>query len=191
MVDRVYRYKEYIDVDEITIKRKSTFYRYLLTIPIKSVSKDNVLVILKNPSKANNIESDHSINNVLKFCEKHYGKVYIMNIFPFYSTKSEKVKDFICSDDYDREMDINSATLKETLDKVNEIIAAWGGGGTIGNKRKYDEVISEVLSTIRNSNKKIYYVRERERSHERKYPWHAQVWAVNKDLMKVELKIKN
>ena len=190
MNKKVYRYKGYVDNANIAIdpSKKNGFYRYLLSIPLKNSGCKSVLVILKNPSKADKEQSDHTINNVLKFCRKDYKKVYIVNLFPCYSTNPKGVKKFISSAHFAPQMKNNINTLKAVLAEVDEVIFAWGRN-SIGNKKEYDKAIKNVLDEIRCSNKKTFAVRKKGKLLKRTYPWHAQVWAVNSDLETYEWKI--
>lgn len=178
----MYKYKDYINIPGILIREECGKYRYYLGVPFKSNEKNTkALVILKNPSKANQNQSDHTINNVLKFCEQHYGYVHIMNLFPYYSTDPDGVNDFIHSNEYARCMDKNINVLKEKITIAGEIIIAWGGN-SIKNKCEYDKVINSVLEIIKKNKRATLAVRIKSSSVIRKYPWHAQVWAVNHDL---------
>jgi len=53
----VYRYPEYVDTNNITIEVSGRF-RYVLSVPYLNTNNNkSVLVILKNPSKADTIRS--------------------------------------------------------------------------------------------------------------------------------------
>lgn len=180
-IENTHYYREYVDTKNIFLEGDST-YRYLLQIPFLSKTKNKTaLVILKNPSKANETISDHTINNVLKYCKEHYDQVCIMNLFPCYFTDATYVKKFINSNEFDDIMQKNIEVLDNTLNLVDDVIVAWGGD-SIGNKKIYNKVINEVLQHIQTANKSPLDIRLKENPVKRKYPWHAQVWAVNKGL---------
>ena len=179
-----HEYQDCVDKDNIYINRNNE-YRYTLSIPLINGYKRSVLVIMKNPSKADGENSDHTINNVIKFCNNQYNKVYIMNLFPYYSTDPVGIKEFISSDRFAEIMRHNIILLEKLLCDVDDIIVAWGGN-SIGNKKEYQKAINKVTQIIKGSNKKVYAVRKRYCNKDRKYPWHAQVWAVNHDLEKYE-----
>jgi len=180
-VNRIYKYKKYVDIKKIQMNGVGKF-RYLLHIPFKnSISNNKVLVIMKNPSKATNYESDKTINNVLKFCNTRYSEVYIMNLFPYYSTNPSGIKTFIAMKKFVQIMKKNDGVLNETINRVDSVIVAWGGN-SIGNKEHYDKAIKRVEDIIESSKKIRHAVRVQGKSIERKYPWHPQVWAVNNKL---------
>lgn len=180
-IENAHYYKEYVDKQNISIEGDK-IYRYLLQIPFILKNKNKTaLVILKNPSKADKTVSDHTINNVLKYCKDHYDKVYIMNLFPCYFTNANYVNKFINSNEFDDRMQENIKVLDNTLNLVDDVIVAWGGD-SIGNKKIYDKSINEVLQHIELANKSPLDIRLKENPVKRKYPWHAQVWAVNKGL---------
>ena len=69
-MERIHRYKCYVNRNKIDFKGDivNGLFRYLLTVPLRNKGKKKVLVIMKNPSKANKEISDLTINRVLKFC---------------------------------------------------------------------------------------------------------------------------
>lgn len=183
-----FAYKDYVDKEKIWIDDVPIKYRFCLKIPFKSELKDKTaLVILKNPSEADKRKSDRTINNVLKFCEKHYSQVYIMNLFPNYSTDSRGVNDFINSDEFSKYMEKNTETLNKTIIEVDDIIIAWGRNSKI-KKCKYDEAITSFLNIIGQKRRKLLAVRIKLSSVKREYPLHAQVWHVNQELETYEWK---
>ncbi|MGG1689420.1 DUF1643 domain-containing protein [Heyndrickxia ginsengihumi] len=176
----VFLYKDYVKKDEIQIETDfSNNLRYLLEIPLINDSNKTVLVIMKNPSKADQYESDRTINNVLKFCySKQYSKVYIMNLYSYYSTEPDGIADLIKNN---QEMlaigSCNDLILRQTSQKVHDVIVAWGSN-TFGCTEKYKKRIKQVTSII--DGKRIYYVESISKC--RWYPKHAQVWSVNNDI---------
>ncbi|MGG3691782.1 DUF1643 domain-containing protein [Heyndrickxia ginsengihumi] len=173
-------YKNYVRKEEIKIKGDlSNNLRYLLEVPLKNNTNKSVLVILKNPSLADQNESDRTINNVLKFCNtKQYSKVYIMNLYSFYSTDPDGIADLIKNN---QEMlaigSCNDTILRQTSQKVNDVIVAWGSN-TFGCTEKYKKRIKEVTSFI--EGKSIYYVESISKCGW--YPKHAQIWSVNQEI---------
>lgn len=81
----------------------------------------------------------------------------------------------------------NLAVLNEMILQTNDIIIAWGGN-SLGNKKEYNKVINSVLKTIREKEIAPLAVRIQSNAVSREYPWHAQVWAVNKSLETYEWK---
>lgn len=179
--NKCHKYKEYIDIKNIVIDASNSF-RYLLTVPyLDNKSDRSALVIMKNPSKADKTISDHTINNVLKFCEGKYSKVYFMNLFPFYSTDPLGVKEFIKSKDFEKIMKKNDEVLKATIHECDDVIVAWGRD-SIGNKEAYLKAIQRIEKIIDDSEKTKNAVKLKGGNEDKQYPWHPQVWAVNNEL---------
>ncbi len=179
---QVYEYKDFVNKSGIKfvgdIENKK---RYLLEIPLKNNGVKKVLVILKNPSKANKSVSDLTIDRVLTFCNNEgYSKVYIMNLFSYYSTEPSGITQLIDSGRFgDAVGDKNNQILKETLDAVNEVIVAWGGN-SINRKYYYLKRINDVINLIKDKN--LFYVQGV--SKDGYYSRHAQVWSVKKTIKK-------
>lgn len=176
----VFLYKDYVKKDDIQIETDlSSNLRYLLEVPLINNTNKSVLVIMKNPSKADQYESDRTINNVLKFCNsKQYSKVYIMNLYSYYSTDPNAIAELIKSGQemlaIGRE---NDRILQQTSEKVNDVIVAWGSN-TFNCTEKYKKRIKRVTNIIKG--KEISYVESI--SECRWYPKHAQIWSVNHDI---------
>lgn len=145
---------------------------------------------MKNPSKADKEISDHTINNVLKFCKGKYSTIYIMNLFPFYSTNPLGVKKIIKSKDFEYIMKKNDEVLKSTIQGCDDVIVAWGGD-SIGNKEAYLKVIKRVEEIIDDSQKPKNAVKLKGGNDNKQYPWHPQVWEVNNELEIYEWNNKN
>lgn len=177
-----YRYKNFVEKDRIIFKGDmEENIRYLLRIPLKNNGDKKVLVIMKNPSKADNKLSDLTIDRVLTFCNAEgYSEVNIMNLFSYYSTDPSGIKNLI--DDGKLEDAIgkdNDEIMKEIVNEVGEVIVAWGGN-SINRERYYKNRIKQVTNIIKEKN--IYYVESI--SKDTYYPRHAQVWSVKSAIKK-------
>jgi hypothetical protein len=154
----VYFYKDYVIKEDIKFKGDSKKnLRYLLEVPLTNNTDKSILVIMKNPSLADEYKSDHTINNVLKFCNsKQYSKVYIMNLYAYYSTNPNGVASLIKKN---REIlaigNENDRILGQISEKVNDIIVAWGSN-TFACTDKYKHRIKKVTQIIEEKN--LYYV---------------------------------
>lgn len=169
----VYKYKDYVDIDNIVINQE-TGYRYSLFIPFKKpVNKKYILIIMRNPSKANKSTSDKTINNVLGFCHNKYGGVYMANLYPYYETKSRKLKDFVDLESYKEKMEKNSQALEGLLKNINDIIVAWGTNNA-GNKyrKNYENTVKLLSDKLNEANKNVYAMR----FISSKNPWHPRNW---------------
>lgn len=178
-------YKRYVDTKSIKITEDTkNNLRNLLEVPIRNNGNKSVLVILKNPSKATNNQSDYTVNKVIEYCKrKDYNKVYIMNLFSYYSTKPKGVKIFINSNNYTQFMEKNLSVLEETIANVDDVIEAWGTD-TIGCKKEYDKTIKKVNEILQKEKLKsgrqnlgVYYVGNL--SNKGNYPLHGQRWEYN------------
>lgn len=170
-------YKDCVIKEEIDLKVDSENNgRYLLEVPLVNDSDKSVLVILKNPSKADQYESDLTINRVLKFCHfKQYSKVYIVNLYSYYSTDSAAIAKLIRDEQEALAVGINNdQILRDILDQVDEVIVAWGSN-TFGCTKEYKQRIKRVINLL--EGKDLYYVEKNSKCGW--YPKHAQVWSVN------------
>lgn len=190
MVEQIHKYDE-----NRVYKNKITFIgdiekneRYLLTIPLKNTGNKTVLVIMKNPSKANSEISDRTINNVLKFCSrKGYREVNIMNLFSYYSTDPLGITNLIYEGKYAKAVgEENNKILEITLKNIDEVIVAWGGN-SINRANHYNKRIKDVLNIIKNKN--LFYVENI--SKDGLYPKHPQVWSVNHEIEMYKFNIPN
>lgn len=175
-----YLYKNYVVKEGIKINNDSkNNLRYLMEVPLRNDFNKSILVILKNPSKATKYISDHTINNVLNFCNsRRYSKVYIMNLYSTYSTDPKGIAKLI--KDNQEEIAIgknNDKILEQTSKKVEDIIVAWGSN-TFGCTMKYKHRIEEVTKIIQGKN--LYYVESKSKCGW--YPKHAQIWSVNSNI---------
>ncbi|MED4229505.1 DUF1643 domain-containing protein [Neobacillus cucumis] len=176
----VYVYKDYVIKEKIVIKVDTkNDLRYVLKVPLKNKTNKKILVIMKNPSKADREESDHTINNVLKFCySEGFSTVYIMNLYSFYSTKPKGIAALINNNQESLAIGKdNDRYLKKILQIVNEVIVAWGGN-TFGCTERYKSRIEQVTRIIKGKN--LYYVESKSECNW--YPRHAQVWSVNSNI---------
>lgn len=173
----IFRYKDYVLNEEIQIKEDSSKnLKYLLEVPLTNNTNRSILIIMKNPSLANQYKSDRTINNVLKFCHaKQFSKVYIMNLYSYYSTDPKGIADLIQNNMEMLAIGVdNDYILRETLQIVDEVIVAWGSN-TFGCTQRYKNRIRQVTCII--GEKDIYYVESMSKC--KWYPKHAQIWSVN------------
>ncbi len=181
-MEHIHHYKEYVDTKNIDFKGKlKRGFRYLLTIPLNNPGNKKVLVIMKNPSKANKQISDLTINRVLKFCNSEgYSKVFIMNLYSHYSPDAKKIAQLINNGQVESAIGKeNDSILRSVLNDVDEIIVAWGSD-TFGLTEQYKDRIRQVINIIKGN--KLYYVENC--TGQEWYPRHAQVWSVNSGIKK-------
>lgn len=170
----VYLYNEkFVDIKNILIDDEKGF-RYSMFVPFKNSTNENcALVIMRNPSSADQSKSDKTINNVLRFCKSNYSGVYIVNLYPYYETDSTKLKDFIESCSYEVKMQQNYDAIDKILDKVDDAIVAWGTNNT-GHKydNEYENNVELILDKLNKANKNVFAIR----FTSSKNPWHPRNW---------------
>ena len=85
----IYKYKEYVQIRSVC-KDDINDCRFLAEYKLDNGDKDKkALVIMKNPSKADDNISDQTINTVLDYMHIfNYSKVYVMNLIPIYGLDS-------------------------------------------------------------------------------------------------------
>ncbi|KAF1084933.1 hypothetical protein SPSYN_01069 [Sporotomaculum syntrophicum] len=180
-MEQIYHYKSFVRKKDIVFKGDiENNYRYLLRIPLQNEGK-KVLVIMKNPSKANKEFSDLTIDRVLTFCNSEgYSEVNIINLYSYYSTDSGKIRGMI--EDGQEHIAIgteNNEIIKSLVNEVDEVIVAWGSN-TFGLTRQYKSRIKQVINIIKGKN--LFYVQNC--AGKGWYPRHAQVWSVNSGIKK-------
>jgi hypothetical protein len=157
-------------------------YRYRLSIPfINEPSRTKTLaVILKNPSSADAIKADKTVQNVEKVVYKAFadvGQIEVLNLFALRGTYPKDVME-----SYLNGIDIigaeNNSAFSHALMQSDYIVIAWGGASPIRSS-VYDTRVEDVLAMIQSPvSHKIY--RKKEKGSE-KYPFHACYWPDNTD----------
>jgi hypothetical protein len=176
----VYQYKDYIDKNLIEVHLNTDEnLRYLIKVPLINNGNKTVLVIMKNPSKADNIQSDMTINNVLNFASMYnYRVVYIMNLYSYYSTDPDMIGNLVRNNkEHFAIGEKNDEILKNVVNKVDEVIVGWGSD-SFGCTKKYKDRIRTVTEIIRN--KELFYVQSI--GGRNWYPRHPQVWHMKSNL---------
>ena len=132
--------------------------RFLLSIKTNSKNNKSILVIMKNPSQANKIFSDKTVNNVISHLCNNYNTIYIANLFPYYSTKANGLLSYFDDTDDISIHIINEMIIQKYISLVDDILIGWGTN-TIGMKQKdYDDIIFSVMNILFKSDKPLYFV---------------------------------
>lgn len=125
-------------------------HRYLLRKEWDN-KKKRAMVIMVNPSSANDISMDfttlYTINNLQKL---DYGSVDIVNIYPKVTNKLKLTE--INSD----ELSTNDQLISEIAEKVDSIIIAWGKRGS--NSKKIEERQKKILDNLSAYKDKVYII---------------------------------
>ena len=94
-------------------------YRYVLW-RMWDLRKPTIMFIGLNPSTANDISDDPTIRRVVSMAKAWgYGGVYMLNCFPFISTKPDDLKDF-------GNNETNDHWLRWIADRSKDVVFAWG-----------------------------------------------------------------
>ena len=133
--------------------------RFILHIETKNESTEkSILVVMKNPSKATQYQSDKTVNNIIGHLWKDYSNIYIANLFPYYSTKANGLLSFFDSQDNDTILTINQKFIEDYEMKANDILIGWGTN-TIGMKQQdYENEIAKTMRILFKNKKPVYYV---------------------------------
>jgi hypothetical protein len=185
----------YVDTKniEIFLDEKNDL-RYFLNIPIlfeEVVTPKQVLVILKNPSKAkvdkekNIYTSDPTVNRVISYFHKcKFTKVVIVNLFAKYFTDSNRLNDYV-----DEPIKIigedNDKHIKDFIqsNEFERIVVGWGGfpeGSDKKMKNLYLERIMKIENMIKEKN--VFYVEKMDKKG--LFPKHGMVWTIGAPMEK-------
>ncbi len=174
MTKPVYKYPAF--VQEVTLLNDKE-KRYWLNLTIDTAEKENIIVILKNPSRANKEISDKTVYNVSNYIYrnqnryqelKNIGNITILNLIPYYQTYSEKLielKEAIIDPE-------NLKTINNFTKKNNKVIIAWGNHPS-GLFHEYESLKLSVMDILKTNQSKIYFI---EKFSQAGNPKHGQIW---------------
>ncbi|MDW7670552.1 MAG: DUF1643 domain-containing protein [Bacillota bacterium] len=174
----LYQYsKDVIDIPNIAIQEDSDagmHFRYALEIPfLKSESLKPVLVIMKNPSRADRTQSDKTVSNILRFCHEKYSKVILANVYPLISPDPQDLKKFIQSPVFVAHMNKNERVIQELLGETDDVIIAWGATDLgIQANESFKQQSENLKNVFKNRQKNIFAMR----FHSSESPWHPRNW---------------
>lgn len=109
--------------------------------------QENILIVMMmNPSKANQSESDSTINRLLKYAKVHeYTKLIVLNSLSVYLTRSSELRnEMILEEQFDENID----TIRNSVCNECDIIFATGNPVI----RKGAESLAEIYKILRNEN---------------------------------------
>ena len=162
--------------------------RYWLELTINNDYTENIIVIMKNPSRATLEVSDKTVFNVCNYIFlnksdraelKNIGKIIILNLIPFYETYSKELvalKDEIIDP-------ANLEVIKNYTSKDTRVIIAWGNHpDKLYNE--YEVLKQEVNNILKDNNNEVYYVDKLSAAGN---PKHAQVWGYENKLFKLNV----
>lgn len=151
--------------------------RYSLEIALEGPGGDPLLVIQKNPSRADAKVSDHTINRVLRYLHHHRrqipwlrntGRVVFLNLIPWHETYSENLARIPqgLSDPG------NLRAIARFASTGGPCIIGWGNPPK-GLKAPYAGLSEQVLGVLREAGNPLFHVGTLTRLG---YPRHGQFW---------------
>ena len=112
---------KFMEFDAIFDSQSKPKYRYLLTRKWDE-NLPKATIIMLNPSIANILKNDLSINRCLNYCiDNNYGSLAVINLFAFIEADSKKLK---ASSEYIGEM--NDHYIEQAINQSDKVIVAWG-----------------------------------------------------------------
>lgn len=135
---------------------------------LKARINDNdgyVLYILMNPSKADSIQSDRTINKILTFTRNEsmlkiskitgIGNVHIINLFSVYKTDSSQLNSILkmLGKQYEKVVKNNNMVIEDEIKNAKYIVLAWGNVPKNMDKDKHRHQVNKVYDFVRNANK--------------------------------------
>jgi len=180
-----YQYPDFVSNVNLRTGHKK---RYWLRLEIDKNQKDGIVVILKNPSRANKVISDKTVftvsNYIFKNREKYatfknIGKVIIVNLMPNYLTDSSGLIHFkktIINKE-------NRRVLNAFCSKYKNVIIAWGDPPK-GLYEEYEKLKASAKRILKKHENQVYYVDKMSASGN---PKHGQVWGYHNELIKITL----
>lgn len=168
----------HIAIDEAPGKRLS------LTISLKGRGRKTLLVLQKNPSRANAGISDHTVNRVVNYCHRNrklypelreIGNLVFLNLIPFYLTDSRKLHRL----PYNVVDPENLKVVEAAIRTSDYGILAWGNP-PLGLKQEYEILKTAVFAFLDTYGLQSFYVGSRSASGN---PKHGQIWGYSDPLI--------
>ncbi|MGE7918262.1 DUF1643 domain-containing protein [Viridibacillus sp. NPDC093762] len=158
-----------VDITRIELDDTSNIdVRYSLKIPfLNRLEGLSVTVIMMNPSQANLIISDPTIDKLINFFydyEKNGEKIKdltICNIFPMYASNTKmalsKIRELHEGNNLEKLLDLNESKIKLIIEDTDFLVLAWGKPEvkTIHNILYYKEA-NRILGLIDDENIEKY-----------------------------------
>lgn len=167
-------YEKYVSVVKSIIyknQKNMLTYRFLIEYDLEDGEENKTaLFIMKNPSKADKKKSDRTVNMILETAHYlKYSKVYIMNLFPEYSSKPYNIH----VEGLKKEVLKKHDELIESIsNKVTCIFVAWGTNAYYQNniKKFYNGRILSVKEKLQNEERDVkilcqHYNKDNEPTH--------------------------
>lgn len=176
----VYIYPNFVKKIELN---KTDNKRFWLKLLIDESKTESIIVVLKNPSRADEMVSDKTVYNVLNYIYRNRNKydvfsnvksIIILNLIPHYQTYSKELKslksEIVCQDNLD--------AIKKVTSQHSKTIIAWGNHA-VGLYQEYEILKEQVMQILTDNNNQVYYV---DKFSKAQNPKHGQIWGY-KDLL--------
>lgn len=149
------RYPATIQSLKINAREESNL-RYSLKVDYANVvSGSQVCVIMMNPSKANKITSDLTVNKVFNYFQRdpahHCKSISMLNLFPYYEPDSSNLNTHV-NESYRSTMDENMKVMKQFIRDSDKIVLAWGDVPKKFDASLHNDVVREVITCIEEEN---------------------------------------
>lgn len=151
--------------------------RFWLELTFNKSNKENLVIIMKNPSRATLEVSDKTVFNVCNYVFlnknnrtelKNIGKIIILNLIPHFETYSKELITF-----KKEIIDLENLNFIKNFTSTNsKVIIAWGNHPS-GLFSEYETLKGNVFEILKNNKNQVYYV---DKLSKKGNPKHAQVW---------------
>lgn len=177
----VYKYPAFI---KNVYLDKTDSKRYWLKLVFDESKAESIVIILKNPSRADKMVSDKTVYNVCNYIFKNrnkytelrnIGSITILNLIPHYQTYSDQLEP-IKNDVIDIK---NLESINKFTKKCNKVIIAWGNHPR-GLFKEYEELKIEVMDILSLNKNRVFYVDKMSRAGN---PKHGQIWGYKDNLI--------
>lgn len=183
MTKPVYRYPDFIS--NISLENTDA-KRYWLKLEFDESKNESIVVILKNPSRANKEVSDKTVFNVSSYIYKNrnkypefqdIGSIVILNLIPNYQTYSDQLEP-LRNEIIDH---LNLEAIDRFTHECNNVIIAWGNHPR-GLFKEYEELKIKVMDILSKNNNKVLYVHKMSKAGN---PKHGQIWGYDNILKRI------
>lgn len=137
--------------------------RYSLTVTLDNFHTKTLTYIMMNPSIADLLQSDKTVNRVIAFAAseanklKEIGQVNIVNLFGLYETRSPSLQSIIDqlspTPGYADYLIKNRNSIQDGISKSDYIVLAWGDVPPKMKAKLHTEEVNYVYDCILNHNK--------------------------------------
>lgn len=128
-------------------------YRTLLQLENTQVANEvHTVVVMMNPSAADETVSDDTINKVAEALIEDSQKISILNLFPFYEPDSTLLGDVINNSE-ETILEENKASFAEAIEHSHKIILAWGDVPKGLAAKLHNKHVHELIEVIEECNK--------------------------------------